>query len=89
MATHILSGRLTVEQTNISLIQAPWAFRERIKSSDGSLFYCSSAKRSWICAIQVRSYTPPLCSMDVVALLVTCKVYAENRMVVVIYMLNL
>jgi hypothetical protein len=52
-------------------------------------YFIEAAKRSRICATQARSYTPPLCSMDVVALLVTCKVYDENRMVVVFYMLNL
>jgi hypothetical protein len=84
-----MSGRLTVEQINISLIQAPWAFRGRIKGLEGcqgSLFYCISAERYRTCVYTSGTDAtpiPPLCSMDVVAVLETCKVYGESRMVAV------
>jgi hypothetical protein len=45
--THILSGQLTVEQTNIALIQEPWAFKRRViglGGGQGTVFYCTSVE---------------------------------------------
>jgi hypothetical protein len=81
-------GQLTVQQSNIALIQELWILKGMVRALGHGhmlVFYCTSVERSRACDYAADIDTTlllALCRMSVVAILLKCRVIAAGRTVV-------